>query len=69
MKLLSIRDAADKAGISVSTLKRLLAGGEFPAKIKITERRVGFVESEVDAWIEARVTARDQRHAPGPAAA
>ena len=59
MKVLSIRAAADMAGISVSTLKRLMAGGAFPHKFQITERRIGFLESEVSAWISERVAERD----------
>ena len=29
---------------------------DFPTPIQITEKRVGFVASEVDAWIERRIS-------------
>lgn len=59
MKIITIRQAAEKAGVSVSTLKRLLVAGEFPRKVNITERRIGFLESEVDEFIQQRVAERD----------
>ena len=59
MRILSIRQAAEKIGVSVSTLKRLLAVDAFPGKINVTERRIGFLESEVDAFIAERVAERD----------
>ena len=40
-------------------LERLLAVDAFPGKINVTERRIGFLESEVDAFIAERVAERD----------
>ena len=58
-RILSRREAADRAGFSISTLKRLEAAGLFPAKVKISAGRVGYLETEVDAWIAERVAERD----------
>lgn len=59
MRLLSTRQAAGRLSVSVSTLKRLAAQGTFPAKVKISAGRIGYVEAEIDRWIEGRATARD----------
>ncbi len=59
MKLISKRNAAHRADLSVSTLKRLEKAGRFPRKVKITDFRVGYVEEEVDAFIAERVAERD----------
>ena len=60
MKLLDKKEAASRAGLSISTLKRLEARGDFPKRVQITVARVGYLESEVDAWIGDRVAGRDQ---------
>ena len=59
MKLLNKRETANRAGLSVSTLRRLEKAGRFPRKVKITDFRVGYLEHEVDAWIAERIAERD----------
>ncbi len=59
MKLLTRAIAADRAGISISTLKRLEDGKQFPARVQITAARVGYVEDEVDGFIAERIAERD----------
>ena len=58
MKILPRPEAATRAGFSVSTLKRLEAASDFPTKVKISAARVGYLETEVDAWIEQRAAQR-----------
>jgi prophage regulatory protein len=41
-------------GLSKSTIKRFVAAGAFPKPIPLGPRAVGFIASEVDAWIEQR---------------
>ena len=43
------------AGFSAATLWREVQAGRFPAPVWISANRVGFVESEVRAWISSRV--------------
>ncbi len=47
------------AGISVPQGYRLVASGDFPKPVVISEQARGFLASEVMAWIEARRQARD----------
>jgi prophage regulatory protein len=47
----------EKTGLSRSTIYMLLKRGEFPPKIKLSPRAMGFLESEVDAWIAGRIAA------------
>lgn len=53
------REAARLAGISVSSLKRLEAAGEFPAAIPITTKRRGYSAREIASWQSERIQARD----------
>ena len=54
-KILRIPVVLDRIGIGRSTLYELLAKGDFPASIPLGARSVGFLESDVDEWVEARV--------------
>ena len=53
-KILRIPVVLDRIGIGRSTLYELLAKGDFPASIPLGARSVGFLESEIDEWIESR---------------
>jgi prophage regulatory protein len=41
--------------------RRLVKAGEFPAPVPLSEKRVAWVEAEVDACLEQRVAQRDQK--------
>lgn len=47
-------------GMARSTLYALIARGEFPAPIKLTERAVAWPSDAVAAWIESRIQAASQ---------
>ena len=49
--------AIEKTGLSRSTIYALISRGEFVTKIKLSPRTMGFLESDLDAWITARVAA------------
>jgi predicted DNA-binding transcriptional regulator AlpA len=63
MQVLSLDPAAFRAGIVRRTLERLLAEGTGPAKVQVSKRRVGILESDLERWLNAR-----RRPAPGEAA-
>lgn len=50
-----------RVGKSRSSLLQLVKDGKFPKPIRLSDtgRSVGFIASEVDAWIAGRVAARD----------
>jgi predicted DNA-binding transcriptional regulator AlpA len=49
--------AADLLGISIDTLRRLVARGEGPARLKISARRVVYRLRDVLAYVKAREAA------------
>lgn len=49
------KDAAQKAGVSISHLYALVSKQQFPQPIKISERITAFVESEIDEWIVSKM--------------
>lgn len=50
---------ATRTGLSATSLWRLMQAGDFPKPVSLGRRAVGWIEAEVDAWIEARSRARD----------
>jgi prophage regulatory protein len=44
-------------GLKRSTVYDHVKAGTFPAPIRIGERAVGWIESEVEAWLESRIAA------------
>ena len=55
-QVLSLRKAAETAGVSLSTLKRLIAAGALK-KVRVSEGRVGVFEAELDDYLTSRVEA------------
>jgi len=50
-------------GLGRSTIYRMEAVGQFPQRLKLGLRAVGWMESEVQAWLTMRAKARRR---PGP---
>jgi prophage regulatory protein len=61
MRVLSYGDLKNK-GIRFSRqwIAKLIGAGKFPRPIQLGEQSVGFIETEVDEWIAARIRDRDQ---------
>jgi prophage regulatory protein len=52
--------------LSTSTIYDMMAKGRFPRPIELASTQsVGWIKSEVDAWLEQRITARDTRRRGG----
>ena len=51
----------EKTGLPLSSLYDLMARGEFPKPVPLSERRVAWLLDEVDAWIEQRIAERNQK--------
>jgi len=50
-------------GLSRSTIYQRISEGTFPAQINLGARAVGWIEKDIQGWIESRVNARDQEAA------
>lgn len=59
LKILRIKDVCQKTGLSRSTIYELMGQGLFPKSIVLTPRRVGWIESEIDDWIQQKKNDRD----------
>jgi prophage regulatory protein len=52
-RILSKQNVLDRVGVNHVTLWRMEKRGEFPKHVQISTGRVGWLESEVNAWIAA----------------
>ena len=53
------RDAVErKTGLSRSSIYAKVAEGTFPRQINLGSRAVGWVESEIDGWLEQILAGR-----------
>ena len=55
--LLTFDEVINRTGYSRPRIYELIKLGLFPRKIKIGARKVAFIESEVNDWIQNKITA------------
>ncbi|MDB0507662.1 AlpA family phage regulatory protein [Ralstonia solanacearum] len=59
-KLLRLLGVLDAVGVKKSCLYEWVRLGKFPAPVRLGARSVAWRQSEVEAWIEARESARPE---------
>lgn len=52
--LMSKQKVAATIGVSLSTIWRWTRSGHFPKSIRLGPNRVGWLETDISSWIEAR---------------
>jgi prophage regulatory protein len=58
-RMLSKRQVTALVLYSSQHIARLEAAGQFPKRVKLGNNRVGWVEAEVQDWLQQRIDARD----------
>jgi prophage regulatory protein len=53
--MLRLREVMRRTGLSRSTIYAYIAANQFPSPIPLGPRAVGWIEDEVNAWIEERI--------------
>jgi len=56
-RIIKLSELKDIVGLARSTIYKMSAEGKFPKPIKLGERSSGWIESEVEQWLEERITA------------
>lgn len=54
-RLIRRKEVQAKTGLGVSSLYALMKVGKFPQSLNISERRVAWIEAEIDQWIAERI--------------
>ena len=55
-----IKEVQDFSGLSRSQIYALVARGEFPRQVKVSEKASGWLLSELEAWMSERVANRNR---------
>ncbi|MDE3157089.1 MAG: AlpA family transcriptional regulator [Acidobacteriota bacterium] len=50
-----------RVGLSRSSIYKMVSAREFPTPVRLGPRAVGWLESEVEAWLASRVQLRDSK--------
>lgn len=58
LRLIRLSEVMRQTGLRKTTIYQLQSGGEFPQRVQITVNCVGWIESEIQAWLEARAGGR-----------
>jgi len=56
-RILRVRKVEEKTGLKKSSIYAMVKDGRFPEQIKLGPRASGWVEEEVDAWIDKQIAA------------
>ena len=64
MRILRRRELVAKVGLSPMQIWRLETAGKFPGRVELGPNSVGWIEAEVDRWIELRIAKRDAAQEP-----
>jgi len=54
VKIIRPKELPSKVGLSLATIWRLQKKGLFPQRRRISVGAVGYLESEIDTWLEER---------------
>ena len=59
VRLIAPKEMAARAGVSVRTLQRMVREGRTVTPVRVSEGRIGFVESEASAWLSSLPRTRE----------
>lgn len=60
MRIIRLSEVLACTGLARSTVYKYVAEGCFPKSVSLGDRAVGWVESEVQDWMVARIEERDR---------
>ncbi|MGF6965925.1 prophage regulatory protein [Paraburkholderia sp. WC7.3g] len=57
LRILRRPETQSRVGLARSTIYAMMKAGQFPKPIQLGPRAVGWVESEIDEWLSAKMKA------------
>ena len=54
-RLIRRKEVQDKTGLGASSIYAMMAKGDFPKPLQLSERRVAWIESDIDSWVADRI--------------
>ncbi|MER9423945.1 AlpA family phage regulatory protein [Mesorhizobium sp. M0317] len=59
-RIVRLKEIIFRSGLTRSSIYKLAAEGKFPAPLNISERAVGWLESEFEDWLDSKHAAREE---------
>ncbi|WP_413525164.1 AlpA family transcriptional regulator [Photobacterium phosphoreum] len=56
-KIIRLPEVKDKTGLSRSTIYLRMSQGRFPESISLGERAVGWIEADIEQWLDVCIAA------------
>lgn len=57
LRIIRLPLVIERTGLSRSTIYEHISNGNFPKQIPLGPHSVGWIENEINAWIEAKISA------------
>lgn len=61
-RLIRLPEVLKRVGLSRARMYGLINAGRFPKQVRIGLRSVAFIESEIEAWMDSVIAARNEFH-------
>jgi len=58
-KLVRLPQVIERTSLKRSTIYEMMGNGSFPKPVKLNLRSNGWIEAEIDAWLDRRVAQRE----------
>lgn len=58
--ILRLPAVLERTGLSRSTVYLMISKNQFPAPVSLGERAVGWVESQIDQWVDEKIAASQE---------
>jgi prophage regulatory protein len=65
IKVLRLPEVVSRVGLKRASIYLHIAHGTFPKQITLGDRAVGWIESEIDAWLTAKIKNRGNSETQG----
>lgn len=56
-RIIRLREVINRVGLCRATIYNLIKKGQFPNQVSLGLNSVGWIESEVQTWIDSRISA------------
>lgn len=61
MKIIRLSAVKEATGLGRSSIYKFMDEGTFPKSIQLTGKAVGWIDQEIEAWVQARIAERDKK--------
>jgi prophage regulatory protein len=57
--LIKLNEVKARTGLGRSSIYSYIGKGIFPAQVKLGERSIAWVETEIESWVQSKINARN----------